>query len=97
MRTDYTTVLSPSGPGRNSVRIQSKNAYGAGVMIANVRAMPIGCGTWPALWSNAEDVTWPDGGEIDIIEGINNQDASNSVLHTGWSCSMNMSSALQSG
>lgn len=49
MRADYKKTLSSSGPGRDSVRIQSKKAYGPGVMVANVRAMPVGCGTWPAL------------------------------------------------
>src|SRR5438445_10708472 len=27
LRADSTTVLDPSGPGRNSVRIKSKNTY----------------------------------------------------------------------
>lgn len=43
MRADYTTVLDPSGPGRNSVRIQSKKAYTNAVSIINVRHMPEGC------------------------------------------------------
>ncbi|KAG8997293.1 hypothetical protein FRB94_001089 [Tulasnella sp. JGI-2019a] len=97
MRADYTTALSSSGPGRDSVRIQSKKAYGFGVTIVNVRAMPVGCGTWPALWSNANGVTWPQGGEIDMIEGVNSQGASNSVLHTSWNCAMDQSSMVQTG
>ncbi|KAG8857223.1 hypothetical protein FRB96_005898 [Tulasnella sp. 330] len=97
LRADSVATLNSTGPGRDSVRIQSKKAYGLGVTIANVRAMPIGCGTWPALWSNANGVAWPQGGEIDMIEGINNQGASSSVLHTGWNCAMNTSSMVQTG
>lgn len=33
MRADYTTVLSPDGPGRDSVRILSKNTYNATLMM----------------------------------------------------------------
>ena len=50
IRADYKTVLSPSGPGRNSVRVQSKKKYTTGVTVVNVRHMPQGCGTWPAFW-----------------------------------------------
>ncbi|KAG8923703.1 hypothetical protein FRC01_012459 [Tulasnella sp. 417] len=53
MRTDYTTVLSASDPGRNSVRIQSKKQYGTSVTILDLRHMPEGCGTWPAFWTTA--------------------------------------------
>lgn len=34
--------------------------------------MPTGCGTWPAFWSNGPN--WPDGGEIDIVEGNSSTD-----------------------
>ena len=51
LRTDYTTTLSASGPGRNSVRLQSNKAYGNSLLVADIRHMPQGCGTWPALWS----------------------------------------------
>ena len=33
LRTDYTTVLSASGPGRNSVRIQSNAQYSTHVAV----------------------------------------------------------------
>ncbi|KAG8867272.1 hypothetical protein FRB98_004265 [Tulasnella sp. 332] len=42
MRADDTTVLSPSGPGRNSVRIQSIKQYSISLTIVSVRHMPQG-------------------------------------------------------
>ena len=33
LRADYWTKLSPSGPGRNSVRIQSKKQYTTHVVV----------------------------------------------------------------
>lgn len=33
LRADHNKVLGPNGPGRNSVRIQSKNAYGNHVVM----------------------------------------------------------------
>ncbi len=47
--------------------------------------MPTGKGTWPAIWSlgaNIDEVTWPENGEIDIVEHIgNNQNTIYGTLH----------------
>jgi hypothetical protein len=96
LRADYKTVLSASGPGRNSVRIQSKKAYGNGVSVINVRHMPQGCATWPAFWSTAT-TNWPSLGEIDIIEGVNDQSPNHSTLHTTSGCTMSASNMVQTG
>ncbi|KAF9258240.1 2 beta-glucan [Marasmius fiardii PR-910] len=86
LRADYTTVLDPSGGGRNSVRISSKKTYGNSVMTFNIRHMPQGCGTWPALWSFGDP--WPTLGEIDILEGVNDQGPNSGTLHTNAGCTM---------
>ncbi|KAG9030750.1 hypothetical protein FRB95_003596 [Tulasnella sp. JGI-2019a] len=65
-------------------------------IISDVRSLPVGCGTWPSLWSNANAYSWPSGGEIDIIEGANDSGAISS-LHTGWRCWMNETSMAQTG
>ncbi|KAG9034099.1 hypothetical protein FS837_002287 [Tulasnella sp. UAMH 9824] len=48
----------------------------------DVRHMPTGCGTWTAFWTNSNNNTWPTGGEIDIIEAVNDVGLNASVLHT---------------
>ncbi|KAG7445068.1 glycoside hydrolase family 16 protein [Guyanagaster necrorhizus] len=96
LRADDTTVLSASGPGRNSVRLMSNNQYNSNsVMVFNIRHMPQGCGTWPAVWTVGNN--WPNGGEIDIIEGVNNQAYNQATLHTSSGCTMPSSSRAQTG
>nr|VWO94484.1 Mixed-linked glucanase [Ganoderma boninense] len=94
LRADDTTVLSSSDPGRDSVRLQSKKTYTEHVTVWNIRHMPQGCGTWPAVWEVGSD--WPNDGEIDIVEGVNDQTPNQSTLHTNSGCSM-PSSRTQTG
>ncbi|EUC65412.1 family 16 endo-1,3(4)-beta-glucanase from glycoside hydrolase, putative [Rhizoctonia solani AG-3 Rhs1AP] len=85
LRSDYTTTLNPSGAGRNSVRIQSKKQWSTHVEILDVRHMPQGCGSWPAYWTT-NTANWPAAGEIDIIEGVNDQAPNAATLHTTAGC-----------
>ena len=72
--------------------------------------MPIGCGTWPAgillfhvlfsinwllVWLVGPN--WPNGGEVDIIEGVNVNVVNQATLHTSSGCTMNGVSRSQSG
>ncbi|KAJ6562592.1 2 beta-glucanase [Mycena capillaripes] len=86
MRADSKNVLNPNGPGRNSVRLQSNKRYTTAVTIFDVKHMPQGCGTWPALWTVGDD--WPNQGEIDILEGVNDQGPNQATLHTNAGCTM---------
>ncbi|KAK0445175.1 endo-beta-glucanase [Armillaria borealis] len=96
LRADDTTILNADGPGRNSVRLQSNNQYGSNTaMVFNIRHMPQGCGTWPAVWTVGPN--WPNGGEIDLIEGVNNQASNQATLHTSSDCTMPSDSRSQSG
>ncbi|KAJ7698146.1 glycoside hydrolase family 16 protein [Mycena rosella] len=88
LRADATTVISDSSSvGRNSVRIKSNNAYTTHVAVFDIVHMPQGCGTWPAVWETNE-ATWPSGGEVDILEGVNDQATDQVTLHTAPGCSM---------
>jgi hypothetical protein len=70
MHADSTNVISSSARGRPSVRISSRDVFGDSIIVLDISHMPTGCATWPAFWTvNRADI-WPQGGEIDIIEGI---------------------------
>jgi hypothetical protein len=45
--------------------------------------MPTGCGTWPAFWTLGDGAEWPTAGEIDIIEGTNEDTYNTWSVHTG--------------
>jgi len=84
---DDSTTLA-SGQSRDSVRITSKKAYNGGLFTFDVAGMPYGCSLWPALWMVGPD--WPNNGEIDIIEGVNQMTANQITLHTGPSCEVSL-------
>ena len=73
--------------------------YTGGMIIMDALHMPYGCGVWPAWWSNGPN--WPNGGEIDILEGVNDFTQNQVSLHTGDGCymsdSMNQSGTLTTG
>ena len=72
MRADDVSIISSSEPrGRDSIRISSQNVYDEAVFVLDVEHMPAGCATWPAFWTLSSMGPWPNGGEIDIIEGQN--------------------------
>jgi len=83
MKVDTTETVSGN---RKSIRIQSKNTYTGGLLILDAVHMPAGCGTWPAFWSNGPN--WPAGGEIDIIEGVNDYTNNQATLHTNPGCGL---------
>ncbi|RMZ66883.1 Endo-13(4)-beta-glucanase [Pyrenophora seminiperda CCB06] len=70
--------------GRPSIRLESKKKYDSGLIVIDVAHMPAGCGTWPAFWTVGPN--WPKMGEIDIIEGVNDQTNNAMTLHTGPGC-----------
>jgi len=87
LRADSTSTLNPSGPGRNSVRIRSQKTYTTHVAVFDIAHMPEGCGTWPAAWETSEN-DWPNLGEVDILEGVNNLSPNAATLHTNANCNM---------
>jgi len=88
LAVDDTTTLSV-GQNRNSVRISSKKSWNSGLFIADFFAMPHGCSVWPAFWMVSATEEWPNGGEIDIIEGVNNNQGNQITLHSGPDCLLN--------
>lgn len=70
---------------RNTIRINTKDRYDVGsVWITDMLHVPFGCSVWPAWWSQAPK--WPDGGEIDTFEGVNQVTMNQMALHTEPGC-----------
>ncbi|KXG45964.1 Concanavalin A-like lectin/glucanase, subgroup [Penicillium griseofulvum] len=80
--------------GRPSTRVRSKDVFTTGLFVADIAHMPAGtgkgasCGIWPAYWTSGPD--WPNSGEIDIIEGVDNQKSNAITLHTAKGCNMDV-------
>jgi len=80
--TTLTTDQLNAGEYRGSVRISTQKTYNGGLFIYDVIKMPVGCTTWPAIWSTATD-SWPNNGEIDMIEGVHESTQNQITMHTG--------------
>ncbi|KAL4956666.1 concanavalin A-like lectin/glucanase domain-containing protein [Aspergillus filifer] len=83
MGVDHTNVAAD---GRQSVRISSTQTYHHGLFIIDLGHMPTGCGAWPAFWILGPD--WPNGGEIDVIENVNDATNNQMTLHTSDGCTI---------
>ncbi|KAI0735592.1 concanavalin A-like lectin/glucanase domain-containing protein [Earliella scabrosa] len=83
MRVDTTQQVSGN---RRSVRITTKDSYTGGLILLDAVHMPTGCATWPAFWSNGPN--WPNGGEIDILEGVHDNANNQATLHTSRGCTV---------
>ncbi|KAK0661088.1 putative endo-1 [Lasiodiplodia hormozganensis] len=86
MGVDHTNTYKDSG--RPSVRLQSKKLYNHGLFVLDLNHMPVGCGTWPAWWTLGQSAEWPAGGEIDIIEGVNDNLNNTNKIYSGTGCSI---------
>ncbi|KAG2149980.1 glycoside hydrolase family 16 protein [Suillus cothurnatus] len=86
MRGDNTTELA-YGVNRSSVRITSQAQYNMGLFILDLDMAPWGCGVWPAFWTVGNE-TWPYGGEIDIIEGVHDNEHNQVTWHTAPGCNL---------
>lgn len=80
LAVDSTSTVA-SGGKRDSVRITSQKSYNSGLFVIDASNMPVGCSTWPSFWTVGPN--WPSAGEIDIIEGVNNQATNQMTLHSG--------------
>ncbi|CBX95474.1 hypothetical protein IAQ61_004299 [Plenodomus lingam] len=88
-------VQNKTPEGRPSIRLESKKRYDRGLIVIDVAHMPFGCGTWPAFWTFGPN--WPNSGEIDILEGVNDQTNNGMTLHTGPGCKIGEDRTVFSG
>ncbi|KAG0155593.1 hypothetical protein PDIDSM_2765 [Penicillium digitatum] len=88
LRVDASTPNARSG--RNSVRVESRNTYDAGLFVFDIVHTPFGCATWPALWLT-DGYNWPMNGEIDVLETTNVGSHGNEItIHTTKGCQMDV-------
>ena len=70
-------IAKKSGSGYTSARLKSEGKYKFTYGKIEVKAkLPVGGGTWPAIWMLGSDYatnTWPACGEIDIMEHKGNE------------------------
>ncbi|KAG9314549.1 concanavalin A-like lectin/glucanase domain-containing protein [Chiua virens] len=92
MRVDTTPTVQTN---RKSVRITTNLTFTEGLVVLDAVHMPTGCGTWPAFWTNGPN--WPDDGEIDIVEGVNNYTDNQATIHTNVGCSIPTSNSTLLG
>ncbi|KAJ7630492.1 glycoside hydrolase family 16 protein [Roridomyces roridus] len=83
MRVETTPTVASV---RKSIRITTQASFNGGLVIMDSVHMPTGCGTWPAFWSNGPN--WPQGGEIDIVEGVNDYTNNQATIHTDPGCAL---------
>ncbi|ETW74900.1 glycoside hydrolase family 16 protein [Heterobasidion irregulare TC 32-1] len=86
MKGDDTNWLA-SGQYRESVRVSSYAQYNTGLFILDIDRAPWGCGVWPAFWTLGSG-TWPETGEIDIIEGVHDNEHNQVTWHTNPGCTL---------
>ncbi|KAF9270240.1 glycoside hydrolase family 16 protein [Marasmius fiardii PR-910] len=92
MKGDNTSWLQ-DGEYRKSVRISSYKQYNTGLFILDINKAPWGCAVWPAFWTLGGG-HWPDTGEIDIIEGVHDNQHNQVAWHTAPGCHLNPNSSF---
>jgi beta-glucanase (GH16 family) len=82
-RETLSTMRDYGGQAYSSAKLVSREARGYGFY--EVRAkLPCARGTWPAVWLLPSTGTWPDQGEIDLMEMVGWQpNVVHATLHTG--------------
>ncbi|KAI0365645.1 hypothetical protein BV20DRAFT_723497 [Pilatotrama ljubarskyi] len=94
VKVDDTSFV-PFNYKRDSVRVTTQDYFPVGtVVVFDATHLPFGCSVWPSFWMKGQD--WPNGGEVDIFEGVNKMTANQMALHTKPGCSLS-SSAKQTG
>ncbi|CAK9779454.1 hypothetical protein CC85DRAFT_266919 [Cutaneotrichosporon oleaginosum] len=80
LKVDNTSFV-PWNEKRYAPSLLTERAYPIGsVFVMDAVHMPYGCSVWPAFWT--QGAQWPEGGEIDIMEGVNGQTTNQIALHS---------------
>ncbi|ORX98538.1 concanavalin A-like lectin/glucanase domain-containing protein [Clohesyomyces aquaticus] len=90
------SVSGSTAPGgRASVRLEGRKRYNHELFVLDLAHIPSStCGAWPSWWLYGPGKTWPENGEIDIIEGIHTNAINTMSLYTSNGCSISGSDLL---
>lgn len=77
-----TIVAKPTGSGWTSARLSGDVMGPLPWYLEADLVAPTGQGSWPAFWLTAR-TSWPQGGEIDVMETVNGLDQTNISTHWG--------------
>lgn len=81
---------------RYSAKIATTRSWNHFLATMRFSHVPYGCGVWPAFFTLAPGRQWPDGGEVDILEYVND-DVSKTSFHCGESCTLSQSAVNKYG
>ncbi|EPQ26702.1 uncharacterized protein PFL1_05681 [Pseudozyma flocculosa PF-1] len=97
--TTTTAVPTPTIPAYKAVRVSSYDSFSEGIFVLDASHMPVGCGLWPAFWTVPTNPvgSWPNGGEIDIVEGVHDYSVNTYSIHTARGCTVNATTNTQLG
>jgi beta-glucanase (GH16 family) len=71
--------------------IYTKNKVSFGFGRLDIRAKLNGAkGAWPAFWMLADNMQWPHGGEIDIMERLNFDSIAYQTVHSDYTVKLNI-------
>jgi beta-glucanase (GH16 family) len=65
-----------------SVWTKGKFDFLSGYVEARIKT-PSGSGLWPAFWTQGSTGSWPDHGELDVMEKVNSDTGSRQMAHGG--------------
>jgi beta-glucanase (GH16 family) len=78
-----TQYADYGGQNYSSARLITRGKFAFTYGYVEVRAkLACGQGIWPAIWMLGSTGNWPDAGEIDVMEHINNEKIVYGTIHT---------------
>ena len=78
------------------VYTKDKKSFGFGRLEIHAKLAPA-TGAWPAFWMLPIESEWPNGGEIDIVERLGQNDAVYQTIHTPYTLDLGIKDNPKSG
>mmetsp|Transcript_33089 Transcript_33089/g.102721 ORF Transcript_33089/g.102721 Transcript_33089/m.102721 type:complete len:524 (+) Transcript_33089:64-1635(+) len=72
---------------RHSAKIATTRSWSRFLATMRFSHVPYGCGVWPSFFTLAVGKSWPEGGEVDVLEYVNDG-PSQASFHSGEDCTL---------